>query len=272
MKKIIACIDSSSLNKNVCESAINIAKILNLKIYFLNVNEVLQDYATSFAMMGVMDPTHQYHIDYEIIKELNESKDRAAELKNILGLYNKFALNSGLDSQIIQEEGDLVVKIQSLCDNESILVIGNSASSNQISRNLFDIIKYAKSPIFTLSSNIQKVDKILVAYDGSNASDKILDFVCKNFKNAEKIILNLNESKEKSDQILSKTKETYSDENLKFISIHGSIDEMLDFANKNEIDLIACGAFNSNPIKRFFFGSFSAELIEESKLPIVTIS
>lgn len=272
MKKIIACADDTFLNESVCESAINIAKMLNLKIYFLNVNEVLQDYATSFAMMGVMDPTHQYHMDYEIIKELNENKDKSEKLKNKLNLYHKLAKESGLDSDIIQEDGDLIVKIQSLCDDESILILGNSAHSHQISKNLFDIIKYAKSPIFTLSTDIKNIDKILIAYDDSNASKKIFGFVSRNFKNAKKIILNLNDSKEKANQILSKAKDICSDKNIEFTAINGGINEMLDFAYKNEINLIACGAFNSNPIKRFFFGSFSAKLIEESKLPIVTIS
>lgn len=272
MKKIIACVDGNPLNKNVCESAINIAKMLNLKIYFLNVNEVLQDYATSFAMMGIMDPTHQYHVDQEIIQELNDSKQRADGIKNTLDLYNKFAINAGLETQVIQEEGDLVVKIQSLCDDESIFVIGNSVSSHQISKNLFDIIKYAKSPIFTLSSNIDKIDKILIAFDNSKSSLKILDFVCKNFQNAQKIVLNLNDDKEKSDQILSTAKELINSDDAKFISINGGVDEMLEFAQNLDIDLIACGAFNSNPIKRFFFGSFSTKIIEESKLPIVTIS
>lgn len=272
MKKIIACVDGSSLNKSVCESAINIAKMLNLTIYFLNVNEVLQDYASSFAMMGIMDPTHQYHMDYEIIKELNDSKDKADNLGNTLNMYNKFAINSGLKSQVIQKEGDLITKIQSLCDDESILVIGNSVSSNEISKNLFDIIKYAKSPIFTLSSNLDKVEKILIAYDDSISSIKIFDFVCSNYPNAQKYILNLNDSKEKADEVLAKAKELHNDENMKFLSTNGDVDEMLEFAKQYNIDLIACGAFNSNPIKRFFFGSFSTKLIEESKLPIVTIS
>ncbi len=138
--------------------------------------------------------------------------------------------------------------------------------------------------------------KILVAYDGSEASDKALDSALKlaklnHFSKLDIIhIFNLptyvlgssvvippivieNNYLDYSEQVIGKIKEQIAD----FSNIHievrsGSITkEILKYADEIQADLIIVGSRGLNSIGEFVLGSVSHNVVQHAKLPVLVI-
>ncbi|NRF95798.1 universal stress protein [Paenibacillus frigoriresistens] len=138
--------------------------------------------------------------------------------------------------------------------------------------------------------------KILVAYDGSEASDKALDSALKlaklnHFSKLDIIhIFNLptyvlgssvvippivieNNYLDYSEQVIEKIKEQIAD----FSNIHievrsGSITkEILKYADEIQADLIIVGSRGLNSIGEFVLGSVSHNVVQHAKLPVLVL-
>lgn len=138
--------------------------------------------------------------------------------------------------------------------------------------------------------------KILVAYDGSEASDKALDSALKlaklnHFSKLDIIhIFNLptyvlgssvvippivieNNYLDYSEQVIGKIKEQIAD----FSNIHievrsGSITkEILKYADEIQADLIIVGSRGLNSIGEFVLGSVSHNVVQHAKLPVLVV-
>lgn len=197
----------------------------------------------------------------------------------MLRKYARICPKNGIESEILLKQGEILSVLTKIKDEQDIFVLGNSLNSGR-SENLLNIIKELKAPIFVVSENFSndksaefnKNSSICVCFDGSAQSKEILSIVSKNFPNNKKFILNLSTLKKPSEEIFSKISHLKNDKNSEFIALYGKNDEILKFIKRENIGLVACGAFGGSGIKRLFFGSFSKFLLKNAKIPILIIS
>ena len=175
----------------------------------------------------------------------------------------------------MQAHGDILDNILELQDEISILIIGiKSHDKNKIGENVKDIIRELNKPILLVNSEFITPKKILIAYNGSEESKKILTTAVRNpiFKDVTRDIVNINDDKLFSEKILDEAKKIYakSEIDIKTSVLSGDAKtEILTYMYENDCDILAMGAFGHSRIKEFIFGSFTSEIIAQSKKPIL---
>jgi Universal stress protein UspA and related nucleotide-binding proteins len=137
--------------------------------------------------------------------------------------------------------------------------------------------------------------KILVAFDGSEQAKKALDVAIDLAKKYESEIhvveviptailagmgfapipdSVVNQIFDKAKKDMEYVKNLISKEKIKLITdvIEGDPgSEIVNYANKNNIDVIVTGSRGLSGIKKLFLGSVSSKIVSESKVPVLVI-
>ena len=137
---------------------------------------------------------------------------------------------------------------------------------------------------------VQKIRKILVPLDGSKNSLRGMKFALNLAKQSGLSIIGLNVSsipfflktqemklkkREKSEQIINQAKILSKKEKVPFqgeIKTSDNIGKtIVDFSEKNQVDLIVIGSRGPDPEIELFLGSVANYVMNKSKIPVTVI-
>ena len=276
MSFILCCVDGKNYSQSACDYAVMISNNMKLPLKILNViehsskSDILD--LSGNIKLGEKDDILEKLTNEESIKSkqiIKEGKDL------LLALKEKALITAEQDVILMQAHGDILDNILELQDEISILIIGiKSHDKNKIGENVKDIIRELNKPILLVNSEFITPKKILIAYNGSEESKKILTTAVRNpiFKDVTRDIVNINDDKLFSEKILDEAKKIYakSEIDIKTSVLSGDAKtEILTYMYENDCDILAMGAFGHSRIKEFIFGSFTSEIIAQSRKPIL---
>ena len=276
MSCVLCCVDGKNYSQSACDYAVMISNNMKLPLKILNViehsskSDILD--LSGNIKLGEKDDILEKLTNEESIKSkqiIKEGKDL------LLALKEKALITAEQDVILMQAHGDILDNILELQDEISILIIGiKSHDKNKIGENVKDIIRELNKPILLVNSEFITPKKILIDYNGSEESKKILTTAVRNpiFKDVTRDIVNINDDKLFSEKILDEAKKIYakSEIDIKTSVLSGDAKtEILTYMYENDCDILAMGAFGHSRIKEFIFGSFTSEIIAQSKKPIL---
>lgn len=282
-KKIIACVDGSVLSEAVCDFGAFFSKTLGLPLELLNVVEHLhvsaQTNLSGNIGLGARDDLLESLID----EEKSESKKAIFEGKKILlSLQERALKQEAQEVKIVQKHGELYENVEAQKEEIRLLILGlrgrdHESDAHAIGTQVEELIRTLNVPILLVNEAFSEPKKILIAYDGSSASQKALEMVVQEplFEGVERHIINVNKNQELSASLLREACALFGGcqtKNVQSVSLQGEpIESLLSYQDKNNMDIIAMGAFSHSRIRDAFFGSFTSKMIFKTTKPLLLL-
>lgn len=276
MSYVLCCVEGENLSQSVCDYAVLISNNMELPLKFLNIIEHSSK-SDKLDLSGNIKLGEKDDILEKLtLEEAARSKLAIKKGKELLiSLKEKALISCANEISILQVHGDVLENILELEKEISVLIIGiKSKKEHKVGENVKEIIREVHKPVLLVNSDFISPRKILIAYNGSEQSKKLLKSISTNpiFKNVSRDIVNINDDKILSNKLLNEAKEIYEKEN---IEVNTSVlsgepkKAILDYLEQNDCDILAMGAFGHSRIKEFIFGSFTSEMLEKIKKPIL---
>ncbi|MBE0490871.1 MAG: universal stress protein [Sulfurospirillum sp.] len=276
-QKILVCLDGSKLSKAVCDYGIFISKTLDLPLVLLHVVEHSHIPSklnlSGNLSLGIRDDL----LEEFVSEEMSESKKLIQKGKAILQEFAVYAKENGVQKcEILQRHGALEDTLDALADTIKLGIIGlRGEEQNEIGSNVEELIRNLGIPMLLVNNDFIPIKSILIAYDGSEFAIKALNAIAKNPlfpENVKRFVVNANADAHASAKLLFEAKKLFDQKNLELTTqvLSGDpVQSILDFSEKNNIDIIAMGAYSHNRLKTKFFGSFTTKIFLKSPKPLL---
>jgi nucleotide-binding universal stress UspA family protein len=275
-KKILVCLDGSKLSRAVCDYGIFLSKELDLPLVLLHVVEHTHtpsklDLSGNLALGARDDLLEEF-----VIEEMDESKKLIAKGRAVLKEFEAYAKEHGVQKcETLHRHGALEEILEELASSLQTAIIGlRGEDHNAIGSNVEELIRNLNTPILLVNGDFEPIQSVLIAYDGSNFATKALKAISKNplLPHVKRFIANVNTDVASSAKLLLEAKKFFDEKNLEVHtkSLQGdSIEALLSFAQENDIDIIAMGAYSHNRLRSKIFGSFTTKMFLQATKPLL---
>ena len=277
MNRVIACIDSSPCVNALAEAAAWIAEKTQRELVLL---QVLDYYPASYHL-GEISGVIGFESNAMLLKELAELEQKQSELaleysnnllrhisENIQDKYN-------IVPSLIQEKGDFLEQSFSTLREDDIAIIGRlgerSAEKNKdIGSNVENFIRGAKCTVLTVGENFKPPTRFIFAYEDSPSCKAMLARVAKSdlLRILECHLVYVGDFPE----ILNQPAQLLRDAGLDVVVEYryGDVAEnILDYQNEHQIQLIVLGAYSRSRVRQFFLGSITTNIFRNSPVPLL---
>ncbi len=274
MHNILIPIDPSDYTKTAYQYVLKIASHNEITVEGLAIIDNL-NLAEAVSTFVPLPLGNEEHLQQEEILMKDAKKKARKEIKN----FKKLCETNGLEcnSKLMVGRPDFV--IEEAGKYTDLVVIGmrnffHFETSDSPEKTVSKIIHYSQAPVLMVPKEFKSVNKVLIAFDGSNPSVKAAREFAKIAwnKTYEITLLVSHSSRSQGDEMLEKlenylTKHTnakierqYSDKNI--ISVYDD-----QFAGN--VDLVVCGMHSQNILQKLFVGSFPEHLINANNVPVL---
>ncbi len=283
MKSILIAIDESKSAKSALNIGVALARICGAKVKGLYVEDIMrllewQPAELIGAGMGFSSgipearPTiEQVEVEQQFIAEASRIE------KNFKETCNKFMVNN----VFLTKRGKVHETIEELAKTVDMVVIGKrgktypetSKEPGPVTENL---LRLTTRPVLVVPEDAKVNNKILIAYDGSQNSQRALSIGASFAKllNFEVIVISIANDIDTAQKPLDEAKEFLSPYELKstYMVDFGATMPWLAIANQVEIfdpGLIAIGAFGKNRLMELIFGSTTKQVLTQAQCPVL---
>ncbi|OTG66467.1 universal stress protein [Acinetobacter silvestris] len=279
MNRVMACIDSSPCVNALAEAAAWIAKKTQRELVLL---QVLDYYPASYHL-GEISGVIGFESNAMLLKELAELEQKQSELaleysNNLLKHISEDIQNKyGITPSQIQEKGDFLEQSFNILRENDIAIIGRqgarSAEKNKhIGSNVENFIRGAKCTVLTVGENFKPPSRFIFAYDDSPNCKAMLERVAKSdlLRLLQCHLVYVGEYPE----ILNQPAQLLRNAGLDVVVEYryGDVAEnILDYQNQHEIQLIVLGAFSHSKIHQFFLGSVTTSIFRHATVPLLVV-
>lgn len=281
MTNIIACIDGSRYSQSVADLSIWTAQTLSAPLTLLHVLDK-SERETEPELSGNIGLGSREHLLQELI-ELDEKRAKVA-LKHGKALLNELeakALKSGFsDLTKLQKHGDLLETLLDMEQEIRVLVVGKSGEMNQsntkaVGSQLESVVRTIKSHILVATGDFTPPDSYLLAFDGSEISQKLVEKAIKTplLKGMKCHLVMVEDANDKA-VAFAKAAQKLRENGIEVVeaSLTGEVHRaILDYQEKNALGMIVMGAYGHSKLRQFFVGSNTTKIIVESNVPLLLI-
>lgn len=281
MTNIIACIDGSRYSQSVADLSIWTAQTLSAPLTLLHVLDK-SERETEPELSGNIGLGSREHLLQELI-ELDEKRAKVA-LKHGKALLNELeakALESGFsDLTKLQKHGDLLETLLDMEQEIRVLVVGKSGEMNQsntkaVGSQLESVVRTIKSHILVATGDFTPPDSYLLAFDGSEISQKLVEKAIKTplLKGMKCHLVMVEDANDKA-VAFAKAAQKLRENGIEVVeaSLTGEVHRaILDYQEKNALGMIVMGAYGHSKLRQFFVGSNTTKIIVESNVPLLLI-
>lgn len=271
MKTILVANDFSKNAEHALEYALNFAKKLNSGIHLIWVDNTVSDEISIDVIDRDLRKEVKAYADQLIEKYQPELTSGKIEM-----LYRK--------GKVYQE----VTKAARQIKAEMIFAGTHGVSGYEqywIGSNAYRIVTQAPCPVVTVRRDYQFKDtikNILLPIDSSLETKQKLPYTCEMAINfAARIHLlaiynsPLNVIKKRIDSIAREAERCMTEKNVNYVLDHLDADNVaasiLDYANKNDIDIITIMTDQGTTTANKFLGPYSQQLINNSIVPVMSV-
>ncbi|MDM1756452.1 MULTISPECIES: universal stress protein [Acinetobacter] len=279
MKRVIACIDSSPCINALAEAAAWIAQKTQRELVLL---QVLDYYPASYHL-GEISGVIGFESNAMLLKELAELEQKQSELaldysNNLLThISETIQQQYGITPTKIQEKGDFLEQSFGVLRSDDFVVIGRvgerSAEKHKaIGGNVENFIRGAKCTVLTVGETFKAPTRFIFAYEYSETCQKMLERVAQSdlLRQLQCHLLYVGDHPEILNEPANRLKEAGLDVVIEYR--YGDVAEnILDYQNQHQIQLIVLGAFSHSKIHQFFLGSVTTTIFRNANVPLLVV-
>jgi nucleotide-binding universal stress UspA family protein len=180
-------------------------------------------------------------------------------------------------------KGKVIENILDLKEKISIIVLGKYGEKHQslqdksaVGHKVESIVRSLEKPILIVADDFKEPKSMCLAFDGSEGSRKALGFVAQNpsFQKLEIHLVYVGPESESLKTGLNAAQKILEGASIssKTIFLQGEVGETLkDYVQKNEISILAMGAFGHSWLRDMVMGSITSKMISIMRTPVLLV-
>ena len=284
MSEILVCTDGSSYSEPIYAYAAWAAKRLDHSIAVLHVLDHHREHADSANWSGNMAANEREELLAELA-ELDEKKSKLMQARgrDILEAAKQFFTEKGVEAaKLSLKNGSFIDIATEAGAGASMVVIGKrgedaASAQNHLGTNLEGLVRASRQPVLVANRTYRKINKVLIAYDGSQSARNALDQIAKTglMNGLDSSILMVGPDTQQNQETLNEAVEklaSLTGHTSRFELKPGAADEVICKAVRDQdIDLLVVGAYGHSRIRQLFVGSTTTELVRSCKIPILMV-
>lgn len=276
---VLAGIDGSTLSTAVCDYAAWVASSLGAPLKLLHNLEMRPT-----PMLADLSGSIGLGSQAELLEELTRVEQERARLmmekgKLMLAAARQRAEEDGVsDIDCWQRHGNLQESLVELEDQIRVMVMGvrgEEHADGQLGSHLASVIRALHKPMLVVNHDFVEPQKIMLAYDGQEASKKALQMVAGSslLKSLPCHLVYVGEAAQAEGILNEASAElTTSGVNFEAVQLHGPTDAALcEYQQQNSIDLTVMGAFSHNRLRDMLLGSFTTKMLNKTRQPLLLL-
>ncbi len=282
-KYVVACINGVPPSEAVCDysSWLSLKLKKNLKLF-----HTLDHQSTE----GVSDLSGNIGIDSrdELLEELvaveHEQNNLLRKKARIIleAAKRRAEKNAVIDPKLCLKNGRLLDNVLDFKNDIEALVIGRYGLNHQkspeksVGHKVEAVIRSLEKPILVVSKPFEAPSSLLLAFDGSSASEKALSYLLSQeaFKDLEVHVVYVGEKSEISVSFVNEALARLKASSYKALGVYltGDTDkEILNYLQDNNISMTVMGAFGHHWLRNLLMGSFTSKMLSLSEKPLFLI-
>lgn len=285
-KRIVACVNGYDPSETVCEYAEWIARKTSLPIQLLHT----LDQQTEQIVNQTSDLTGNLSLGErdELLDELVEVEH---EQKRLMLRRGKIVLekskrhiekNGALNIEKTLLHGRLQPNLMDIKDQISLLIIGRygqahfEQSTTGVGHKVESLIRSLEVPILVVVKPFKRPSKVLVTFDGSANSEKVVSFIKTSnlFNESELHLIHVGTVSQELQTAWSQAQEELKMvcKDLIALNLEGEVSDILTkYQNDNQTDLTIMGAFGHHWLRNFLMGSTTSAMLAKSSGALLLI-
>lgn len=275
IKSILLAVDGSAFTEPVLQYGIMLSQKFQALLRVLTVIDIrIFEWAVAIGVEGFAPiiPSSGYQ------EESQKLLDQKAEevLKKIEGILKQKKVEYILE----KESGNPVDMICDKARLADMVILGARGefakwSDKMLGATLEALTRLCIKPIFISPKDYRDIQKIMVAYDGSENASKCLALAATfaSRLNLPLLLLNVNDSAQAGRQILHEAKEylaPYKLTSLEEEVVAGeAAEKIIAVSKEKKIDLIIMGSYGHSRIREAILGSTTVQVMRNATVPVL---
>lgn len=270
---IIACVDGSPSTGPVCEYAAWAAGKMNVPPALMHVLENNAPPAVS-DLTGTIGIDSREQLTEELVRiEGERSRLLMAQGKTILADCAELLKQCGYpDAQLLQKHGALDEILGELGDIR-LMVLGRRGTGNHVGSHLESVIRLQKRPVLVVPEAFFPPSRVMFAYDGSEAGREYLMrmTVSPLLSGLSWHLVMVNGEAETLQEAQVMLQKAGVNPEARLLTGSSVTETLCRYGDQNDIGLTVMGAYGHSRLRRFFIGSHTAEMLAESRQPLLML-
>lgn len=282
MTQVIACIDNSQAAVAVCDYAIWSSQRMGAPLKFLHVLDH-QQYPAPVDFSGSIGLGTREKLLGALAK-LDEVRGKLGHEhgQHLLDNAKQRARNAGIEKpHCCQRNGDLTDTVKELEDKTRLLIMGRQGESSEniashVGSHIENVVRTLSRPILATPQVFTNPERFLIAYDGSTTSRKCVEMIANSplLKGLECHLLMVSHKTNEAIERMGWAEKQLLLAGFKVVSNIASGEAetaILDYCAKQEMHLLAMGAYGHSRIRQFFVGSTTTNILAKATLPLLLL-
>lgn len=283
MKRILACIDASSYATSVCELTAWAAMRLSASVEVLHVVQRKDAIAARHDLSGAIG----LGVKTELLEELTRIDEAEGKLaiergRILLNEAERILAAAGVaEVKKLHRHGGIVESIVEREAEADLVVIGKRGASGEfasehIGSKIERVVRASNKPVLIASRKIVEPRLAVVAYDGSAAAGKALDFVLHSPLFAglpvHAVVAGNDDSKRQGWREHAADLLHGRQPGAEAIFTAGPAEKVIGDHMKRHADgLLVMGAYGHSPLRTLIVGSTTTSMIRTVKQPVLLV-
>lgn len=277
---ILACVDGSTYTQAVRDFGVLFAKTTQTPLTLFNTIENPKTGENADLSGNITLGGRDDLLDALVEEERAKSKVLINAGRVMLERL-KEGIEEGVEVALLQRHGSLYENVQDLEAQTRMLILGLSGQDHEgqervVGEQVEEVIRSLHVPILLVNTPFKEPRKVMIAYDGSRSAKKALETVAQTplLKAVERHIVCVESSIKKAQETLESAKPLMAgvEGKVHFVALEGeAVESLLGYQAKENMELIAMGAFSHNRLRDKLFGSFTAKMIARAGVPLLLL-
>src|SRR5690625_3754193 len=280
---VLACIDGSEYSEAVVDYAAWVAQVTGAPLNLLqNIEHRVTPIPDLSGNIGL-------GAREELLEELALLEERRSRIliqqgEVMLEQARERALQARVDQPVLlQRHGSLTESLVEMEDEIRVLVLGirgedHADRQHSIGAQLETVIRALHRPVLVVNTPfVEAPQRIMIAYDGSEAACKALDMVVWSplFKTTQCHLVYVSKSGDEDaatllDEPSRRLREAGIDTTVASINGHFE-DALTQYQDKHGIQMMVMGAFGHGRLRELLFGSRTVKMLIASRIPLLLL-
>lgn len=278
---VLAGIDGSGISAAVADYAAWIANRVGVPLKLLHNLEHREPPAAA-DLSGNIGLGSREHLLEELTElEAKRSKILLEQGKHMLETANDRAKEIGVEDAILcQRHGSLTETLVEMEEHIRVLVLGVRGEDHQsdegLGHHIESIIRALHKPILIVNQDFAEPQRIMLAYDGSEAAEKALDYLLTSplYEGMDCHLVHVTKDDAKADELLENASERLQKAGLNVVTakLHGDAEEqLLSYQQEQDIQMIVMGSFGHGRLREMLLGSFTLKMLNRASIPLLLL-
>ena len=283
MKSILIAVDESKSSKAALNVGVALAKICGAKVKGLYVEDIMRllEWQPVELMGAAVGGTSATLHSKPTLEEVEVEKQFIAEAGRLKKSFEEECKKFAVNYEFFTKRGKIHEIVEQMTKTVDLVVVGkrgktypeNSREPGPVTE---DLLRSTTRPVLVVPENAKVNNKILIAYDGSQNSQRALNTGATFAKllNLELIVISIANDIDTAQKPLDEAKEFLTPYELKatYIVDFGASMPWKGITDQIKIfdpGLIVLGAFGENKLIELIFGSTTKNVLMEATCPVL---